>query len=136
MRQHLLKTTTKPKHTNKREAQFERSNLVKSSFNTHVEVVDQGAGLDDDLVEDRVVVVAKQDVVAHRGVLDPRFLRRQAEAGLPLGDEDGAVQPAGNNRRRSVGGNWCLPSAEGTESLARNVIHSVIEFLVDIFGLF
>lgn len=130
-----MKTTTKPKHTNKREAQFERSNLVKSSFDTHVEVVDQGAGLDDDLVEDRVVVVAKQDVVAHRGVLDPRFLRRQAEAGLPLGDEDDAVQPAGNNRR-SVGGNWCSPSAEGTESLAGNVKHSVIEFLVAIFGLF
>lgn len=130
-----MKTTTKPKHTNKREAQFERSNLVKSSFDTHVEVVDQGAGLDDDLVEDRVVVVAKQDVVAHRGVLDPRFLRRQAEAGLPLGDEDDAVQPAGN-RRRSVGGNWCSPSTEGTESLAGNVKHSVIKFLVDIFGLF
>lgn len=73
--------------------------MAQRSSETHVEVIGQGAGVDDDLVEDRVVVVAKQDVVAHRGVLDPGLLRRQAEAGLPLGDEDDAAQPDGKGER-------------------------------------
>lgn len=68
---------------------------------THVEVVGQRAGLNDNLVENRVVVVAKQDVVPHRGVLDPRLLCRQPEAGLSLGDEDNPVQPARSN---NIGG--------------------------------
>lgn len=67
-------------------------------MDTHVEVVGQRAGLDDNLVEDRVVVVAEQDVVPHRGVLDPRLLCRQAKAGLSLGDEDDAVQPVRTNK--------------------------------------
>lgn len=65
---------------------------------TYIEVIGQRAGLDDNLVEDRVVVVPEQDVVPHRGVLDPRLLCRQAKAGLSLGDEDYAVQSVRTNK--------------------------------------
>lgn len=75
----------------------------QTCVDTYIEVVGQCTGLDDNLVENRVVVVAKQDVVPHRSVLDPWLLCRQAEAGLSLGNKDDAVQPAKSKKRRGGG---------------------------------
>lgn len=69
---------------------------------SYAEVVWERAGLDHSLVEDGVVVFAEQDVVPDRGVLDPRLLRRQAEASVSVYHEQHAAQPAETRQSPAV----------------------------------
>ena len=62
---------------------------------SYVEVLGECAGLHDRLVEYRVVLPAKQDVVAHRSMLDPGLLGSQTEAALPAHHVDRPTQPGG-----------------------------------------
>lgn len=62
---------------------------------SYVKVVGERAGFHHRLVQRRVVLPPKQDVVAHCGMLDPGLLGSQGETGLPALCVDRPTQPGG-----------------------------------------